>query len=424
MKIEPYQAYKDSGVEWLGVIPEHWETLAVKRVAKAGYKKFVDGDWIESPYITDKGIRLIQTGNVGIGIYKEKGWRYISEKTFNDLNCTEIFPDDILICRLDGPVGRACLVPDLQVRMITSVDNAILKPSEDFDSQFIVYVMSSSVWLEWIQTLCRVGGGFRFRISRSMLGELIIQKPPFFEQKTIAHYLDTKTAQIDRKINLLTQKATLYSNLKQSLINETVTRGLDKTAPMKNSGIDAIGEVPTHWTISRIKNLGILSRGVDLPREDFVEGIFPVYGSNGIIGYHSNYTTKAPCLTVGRSGSVGEINYVSEDFWAHNTALYLQQSFNSSIKFIFYLFKSLNLQSFSAGSAVGTLNRNIIHQLKIAIPPASEQKAIADYLDTKTAQIDQIIQTINTQIERLKELRKTLINDVVTGKIKVVENEH
>jgi len=257
-----------------------------------------------------------------------------------------------------------------------------------------------------------------------LLGELIIQKPPFFEQKTIAHYLDTKTAQIDRKINLLTQKATLYSNLKQSLINETVTRGLDKTAPMKNSGIDAIGEVPTHWTISRIKNLGILSRGVDLPREDFVEGIFPVYGSNGIIGYHSNYTTKAPCLTVGRSGSVGEINYVSEDFWAHNTALYLQQSFNSSIKFIFYLFKSLNLQSFSAGSAVGTLNRNIIHQLKIAIPPASEQKAIADYLDTKTAQIDQIIQTINTQIERLKELRKTLINDVVTGKIKVVENEH
>jgi len=171
MKIEPYQAYKDSGVEWLGVIPEHWETLAVKRVAKAGYKKFVDGDWIESPYITDKGIRLIQTGNVGIGIYKEKGWRYISEKTFNDLNCTEIFPDDILICRLDGPVGRACLVPDLQVRMITSVDNAILKPSEDFDSQFIVYVMSSSVWLEWIQTLCRVGGGFRFRISRSMLGQ-------------------------------------------------------------------------------------------------------------------------------------------------------------------------------------------------------------------------------------------------------------
>ena len=77
-----------------------------------------------------------------------------------------------------------------------------------------------------------------------------------------------------------------------------------------------------------------MSRGVDLSRDNFSEGSFPIYGSNGVIGYHSQFTIKAPCLTVGRSGSVGEVNYVLEDFWAHNTALYLQENFNNNIRFI------------------------------------------------------------------------------------------
>jgi type I restriction enzyme S subunit len=113
----------------------------------------------------------------------------------------------------------------------------------------------------------------------------------------------------------------------------------------KDSGVEWLGDVPEHWEVSRVKSLGILSRGVDISRDNFIEGSFPVYGSNGVIGYHSQFTTKAPCLTVGRSGSVGEVNYISEDFWAHNTTLYLQKNFKNNIKFIFYLFKSLNLQS-------------------------------------------------------------------------------
>ena len=285
MNIERYQTYKYSEVKWLGDIPEHWETCVVKRVAKVGHKNFVDGEWIESPYITDQGIRLIQTGNVGIGIYKEKGGRYISEKTFNDFNCTEIFPNDVLVCRLDGPVGRACLVPDLQARMITSVDNTILKPSKDFDSKFIVYVMSSSLWLEWTQALCRVGGGFRFRISRSMLGELRIQKPPLSEQEAIAHYLDTKTAQIDHEIDLLTQKVTLYSNLKQSLINETVTHGLDKSVPMKDSGIEWLGEIPEYWKARRLKDIFTYTKGYAFKSDDFINSGTPVVKATDIKQY-------------------------------------------------------------------------------------------------------------------------------------------
>jgi type I restriction enzyme S subunit len=191
-------------------------------------------------------------------------------------------------------------------------------------------------------------------------------------------------------------------------------RSIKRYEAYKDSGVEWLGDVPAHWQISRVKNLGLLSRGVDLARDVFKAGNYPVYGSNGIIGYHSEYTTKGPSLTVGRSGSVGEINFVQTDFWAHNTALYLQENFNNDIRFIFYRFLSLNLQSFSAGSAVGTLNRNVIHQLVTAIPPFSEQQAIAAYLDTQTAQIDRKIDLLSQKAAQYGKLKQSLINETVT----------
>lgn len=411
MKIERYQVYKDSGLEWLGEVPEHWEIQRIKDFSSvvrggsprpAGDLRFYEGDipFLKVGDLTSNEELYLSTYTHTIKKAGLTNTRFISKNT-------------LLLTNSGATLG----IPKICTFPTTFNDGiAAFLHLKNIHQVFLFYFLKNRT--KWYLNQASLGQG-QPNLNTEIIGNTFISCPPFPEQKTIANYLDTKTAQIDRKIDLLTQKATLYGNLKQSLINETVTRGLDKSVPMKDSGIEWLGEIPEHWETSRIKNLGILSRGVDLPRDNFVEGDFPVYGSNGIIGYHSNCTTKAPCLTLGRSGSVGEVNYVSEDFWAHNTSLYLQQNFDNNIKFIFYLFKSLNLQSFSAGSAVATLNRNVIHQLKIAIPPTSEQKAIANYLDTKTAQIDQIIQTINTQIEKLKEFRKTLINDVVTGKIKV-----
>jgi type I restriction enzyme S subunit len=188
--LNPNAPMRDSGVEWFDIMPDHWRMMELKFSAKEGRKTFTDGDWIESPYITDSGVRLLQTGNVGIGEFKEKGFRYVSEASFKKLNCTEVKPNDVLICRLDGPVGRSCLAPDLGVKVITSVDNAILKPNDDFDPRYIVYLTNCSPWIEWIADLCRVGGGFRLRVSRTMLGDQRIPSPPFEEQVQISDQLD------------------------------------------------------------------------------------------------------------------------------------------------------------------------------------------------------------------------------------------
>lgn len=139
---------KECGIEWLGKVPKEWEVSRIKDTASNRYKSFVDGDWIESNFITEDGIRLIQTGNIRVGKYREQGYRYISDRTFKTLNCTEVFENDILICRLAEPVGRACLAPKMDVRMITSVDVCILKPNIFAFNKYLVYALSNQLYLD------------------------------------------------------------------------------------------------------------------------------------------------------------------------------------------------------------------------------------------------------------------------------------
>lgn len=225
--LDPNAPMKDSGVEWLGKVPAHWKVHCLRYCAADGNKNFTDGDWIESPFITDKGVRLLQTGNVGIGEFREKGFRYVSEETFSQLNCTEISPNDVLVCRLDGPVGRACLVPDLGVKMITSVDNAIVKPSDDFDARFLVYMMTSTEWISWIENICRAGGGFRFRISRSMLGNQRVPVPPMEEQRQIADKLDEGREMYEKLILRAEEATLLLQERRTALISAAVTGKID-----------------------------------------------------------------------------------------------------------------------------------------------------------------------------------------------------
>ena len=124
--LKPYPAMKDSGVPWLVDLPRHWKVSSIKRLARAGYKTFVDGDWIESPFIRSEGIRLIQTGNIGLGSYREKGFRYIDEETFRAFGCTEFQPKDVLICRLGEPVGRSCLAEAREIASVGACSVALL----------------------------------------------------------------------------------------------------------------------------------------------------------------------------------------------------------------------------------------------------------------------------------------------------------
>ena len=174
------------------------------------------------------------------------------------------------------------------------------------------------------------------------------------------------------------------------------------------------GNSPIHWAQKRFKYAIFLSRGMDLSAENFLEGQYPVCASNGIIGYHNQCTAKGPSITVGRSGSVGEVNYIESDFWAHNTALFGQSFYDTTPRFAYYLLLTLETKNLSAGSAVGTLNRNNIHDLPIELPPLPEQRAIAAFLDRETERIDSLIEKKRKQIELLQKKRVALISQAVT----------
>ncbi len=212
---------KDSGIDWIGEIPTHWEVTRIKWTKKYGANSFSDGDWIESEHITDEGVRLIQTGNIGIGEYIEQGGRYISEDSFDELKCKELYAGDVLICRLASPVGRSCLCPDMKCKMITSVDVCFLRPSDTWDNRYIVYSLSNPKYLDYVDVIAR--GSTRQRISRTQVGDFNILSPPLQEQIDIANYLDDRLSYIASVISKnedLIKKLTEYQ---EALITAAVT---------------------------------------------------------------------------------------------------------------------------------------------------------------------------------------------------------
>jgi type I restriction enzyme S subunit len=187
---------------------------------------FRDGDWIESPFIADTGIRLLQTGNVGVGRYKDQGFKYITEETFRDLNCTEVLPGDLLISRLSPPVGRACLAPDLGERMVVSVDVAIVR-STVMDHRFLVHYMSTRRHLDALAVASR--GATMARVSRSQLGSFPVPLADPSTQRLIADQLDSLEDESQRAVGLLGTSINLLKERKQALIAAAVTGQFDVT---------------------------------------------------------------------------------------------------------------------------------------------------------------------------------------------------
>ena len=446
MKIERYPAYKDSGLEWLGGVPEHWEIMMIKNV----YQCFGSGttpDSSETKYYENGTINWLNTTDLKNSLVSE------TKRKITQLALTEkslkIYPINTLAIAMYGQGDTRGNVGLLNIESTTNQAACMMYRSFNSIPKYMLWwFIAKKSDIRKINV-----GATQPNMNQDFLKNLFISLPPLSEQKAIADYLDTKTSQIDRKIDLLTQKVALYGDLKQSLINETVTRGLDKSVPMKDSGIELIGKVPEHWVVKRVKEL-LISGNLGMKIGPFGSSIkleiirntgYKIYGQEHVINDNfkighkyvdelkfkelQKYQILPGDIVVTMMGTVGKSKVVPEKIEKGIMDSHLIRiRVLSSLVIPALLALSINEARYikdqrkvlTKGSIMEGVNSQIIKSLNIVIPPLSEQKAIADYLDTKTAQIDQIIQTINTQIEKLKELRKTLINDVVTGKIKVV----
>jgi type I restriction enzyme S subunit len=183
----------------------------------------------------------------------------------------------------------------------------------------------------------------------------------------------------------------------------------------KDSGIEWIGEIPEHWESHKLKRITLFLYGHSLPNENRSNGNVPVYGSNGISGYHDEAITKKPCIIIGRKGSHGKINYSYEECFPIDTTFYVDRtSTTNDIRWVYYLLLALRLDAYSKDSAVPGMSREEAYERYSVLIPKEEQKVIASYLDRKTQQIDELIEKKRRMIELLKEQRTAIINHAVT----------
>ncbi len=432
--------YKDSGIEWIGRIPKNWKTTSLKNTARGKNSLFIDGDWIESPHITNSGYRYLTTGNVGPLKYKEQGESYISEKSFRSLNCTRVYPGDLLIARLNEPIGRACVVPELGSPIVTAVDNVIYRPNEELTFKgFMLYMLNCPGFTDTANLMAR--GSTMHRLSRTMLGNLDIVIPPLAEQQRIADYLDEKCGEIDSLISLQEQMIAQLTDYKQSVITEAVTKGLDPNAQLVPSGIDWIGNIPKGWKVNKINRLFKIIGSGTTPNSSDADAYSGTINwlqsgdiNGGIITEAKNKITKdtlakysalsvykAPFIIVAMYGaSVGNISISNIDACVNQACCVMSDS-RIDFNYAFSAIKSA--QRYLIYRAVGGGQPNIsqftLRQLWIPEPPISEQCAIADYLNNKCAEIDTLIALKQQKIETLKDYKKSLIYEAVTGKLEI-----
>lgn len=426
-KFERYDAYKDSGVEWLGKVPAHWIVGKLKDIAL-----YQEGPGIMADDFQDYGVPLIRISGM-----KE------STVTLNDCN----FLDPIkvskkwshfklklgeLLVSASATTGVVAKVNEMVVGAIPYTGLIRFKPRSKLYLDYLQYFLTSNIFTSQIDL--QKSGTTIQHYGPTHLGRILAVLPPLLEQAGIEVYLDIKTTQIDRKISLLNQKAVQYSKLKQSLINETVTRGLDKTMPMKDSGVDWIGKVPAHWDIQCI-GTAFEERNEKVNDTDYL----PLSVSMGGIVPQMKSVAKTNNNENRKRVAVGDyvINSRSDRRGASGISVYDGSVAVISIvlaprrtffgKYLHYLFRSYRFieEFYRVGRGIvddlWTTRYSVMKAIEFACPSCKEQENIANYLDEKTIQIDHIISAINIQIEKLKELRKTLVNDVVTGKIKVVK---
>jgi type I restriction enzyme S subunit len=439
-----YQKYKDSGVEWLGDIPEHWRVKRIKfLVNKIGSGKTPKGG---SEVYIDSGIMLIRSQNVYDDGFRLDDVVYIDDEIDNIQANSRVFANDILLNITGASIGRVCLVPTDFQKANVNQHVCIFRPKlKEIFPQYLHLLFCSTQGKE--QIFSYENGTSREGLNFQEAGNLTFAIPPLNEQQKIAQFLDYKTKQIDE---LIKKKETLIEKLDEkrtSLISHAVTKGLDSSVPMKDSGVEWLGDIPKHWEVKRLRYIGSCQNGISKGADYFGFG-YPfvnytdVYANielpktvsglaNSTDMDRINYSVqKGDIFFTRTSETIEEIGITSTCFNSINNATFSgflirvrpfpNLLFTGFSKYYFrcqlhrlFFVKEMNLVTRAS------LSQELLKRLPVLLPTIEEQKQISKHLDQKTAQIDQQKAKIKQAIELLKEYRTSLITNAVTGKIDV-----
>lgn len=431
--MERYEAYKDSGVEWIGEIPEKWDVVTLKMVCN-GIQDGTHGTFER----VSEGVPLLSSKNVTEkGLYISEAESAVSELDANSIVANG-YPakNDLLFCCV-GTIGKSCLYEfDEPLPFQRSV--AFIRPGRFLNPSFLQYLAWSCVLQGQAESLQNksIQGG----LYLGLIGSLKIPLASRLEQQAIADYLDAKTAEIDGLVADCEREVELLQEYRRAVISEAVTKGLDPNVPMKDSGVEWIGRIPEGWSILYPKKLfalrkeraypndvqltasqknGIVTQNEYMRLEN--QRVVQVITGNDILKH-----VEAGDFVISMRSFQGGLEYstICGKISSAYVMLYaIDRSFICD-EYYKYLFKSDEyiqaLQSTSNLVRDGQALRfsNFV-QVYLPVPSVAEQQRIAQYLDIKTAEIDSLIEMKQQMADKLREYRKSLISEAVTGKFKV-----
>ena len=305
-------------------------------------------------------------------------------------------------------------------------DVIVFRPSIDAEARFLGYIADCSASVH--QKAC-IGRGFTV-MQASDASEIQFHdrrnRHAVPEQAAIVRFLDHADRRIRRYIRAQQQLVMLLEEQNQAIIHQAITGQIDVRTgrpfpAYKPSGVPWLGDVPEHWGVRRLKWVTRLQRGYDLPADRRVPGPFPVVSSGGFIGTHSESRCPGPGVAMGRYGSTEAVFYVEQDFWPHNTSLFVTHFQGNTQKWCYYILRSITKADHAGKSAVPGLDRKDLFQIVVPVPPVDEQREIVRAIEVGTHDLNNAISVTQREIALLSEYRTRLIADVVTGKLDVRE---
>ncbi|MCP5276307.1 MAG: restriction endonuclease subunit S [Burkholderiales bacterium] len=424
MSFPRYEKYKDSGVEWLGDVPEHWEVKKLKHVKSLSPNAFVDGPFgsnLKSEHFVDDGdVYVIESNFATQGQLRTSELKTISYNHFESIRRSETKEGDIIIAKIGAQFGKSAILGSIDKPAVVSGNSMKLTIDDE---------ICETLWAYWQLFNLKANGKIDLLVnataqpalSLGAMNELIFLLPPKNEQKKILNFLDRETTKIDELIAEQQRLIELLKEKRQAVISHVVAKGLNPDVPMKDSGIEWLGEVPEHWDVMALKRIAFLKSGDTITSNDIEEtGEYPVYGGNGLRGYTSNYTHDGEYPLIGRQGALcGNINYAKGRFWASEHAVVVSLIKPMIIKWLGETLRAMNLNQYSVSAAQPGLSVEIVSNLQLPVPPLTEQQSIATVLNREITKIEKLIAEAKRAIELLKERRAALISAAVTGKIDV-----
>jgi type I restriction enzyme S subunit len=411
-----YELYKDSWVEWLGEIPAHWKQLPMCAVSSIKSITNVQDLELLSVYLELGVIRFSDADSKRTNPTSEDLSKYqlVSPGDFV-LNNQQAWRGSVGVSQYSGIVSPAYLV---------------LKLASFIDPNFANYLFRDGAMVSQYLVCSKGVGTIQRNLYWPQLRRSLVCFPPIPEQTAIASFLDCKTAQLDQAVAIKEKQIALLKERKQILIQNSVIRGLNPDVPMRNSGVQGIGEIPAHWGVKSIRYAFTFLNNRRLPlsavERESRQGTYPYYGASGVIDYVDQYLFDEPLILIAEDGAnllskSTPLAFVAEGkYWVNNHAHIIKPKYHG-FRYWAELLSSLDYTVYISGAAQPKLTRDRLASVKIPVPPKNEIIEIIELIETESAKIEQAISIQQQQIDKLKEYKTTLINSAVTGKIRVSE---